>query len=432
MLKILSWARLALCLGLLAFLTSITVQIVERSVAQQVRKYDNADINHMKYGLFSVESWKRKIAQIVRQEIETFKIDDSSKEAIKKHIEGQLDILIDKVNEQITESNKESTNGWFRQRLMNMLVDVQDIKKGIPEYADSIVGKMTEDQTQAEFKKLIKKKIVSYINKTFEKQDTTYIDAIVARAGAKTQDEARDILGPMVVSENDKLHNLTWYLIAMAILLFAIAGYHRGRKMPAPYFFICLCALIVLLFAGVTCPMIDMEAKIDKFGFVLLGYNIEFLNQTVYFQSKSIIDVFWILITHAKTEMRVVGVLLILFSIIFPVLKLLFSIFYYYDIFGARKRWLMTAIVLKSGKWSMTDVQIVAIMMAYIGFNGMVTTQMEIVAGQVPEVDMISTNGTTLQIGFFIFLTYALLAIIFSWFISRRIKNENEALQKSH
>ena len=31
--------------------------------------------------------------------------------------------------------------------------------------------------------------------------------------------------------------------------------------------------------------------------------------------------------------------------------------------------------VLKSGKWSMADVMVVAIFMAYIGFNGIITSQ---------------------------------------------------------
>jgi hypothetical protein len=48
----------------------------------------------------------------------------------------------------------------------------------------------------------------------------------------------------------------------------------------------------MLLVAGVTTPMIDMEAKISQMSFVLLGHPIHFENQVLYFQSKSILDVF--------------------------------------------------------------------------------------------------------------------------------------------
>jgi hypothetical protein len=409
-----SWLRLFVCFALLVAIAYVTRDIVLRSVDQQVRKYDHADISHMKYGLFSVNIWKKKIARVVVNEIQNFKVDESNKETLKKHIEAQLDGLIDKVNEQIKESNKDSTKGWIKQKLMDMLVDVKVIKQGIPTYADTIVNQMTEDKTQGQFKEIIKKKVTKYLEKTFEKQDTSEVDVILQRNGASNIDEGRELLMSKMVVQKEILNNNTEILIGLAVLLFVFSTFHRGKKMPAPYFFICLSALMILLFAGVTCPMIDMEAKISKFGFVLLGYNIEFLDQTVYFQSKSILDVFWIMITHAKIEMRFVGVLLILFSIVFPVLKLISSIFYYYNVFGAQKNWVFKALVLKSGKWSMTDVQVVAILMAYIGFNGMVTTQMKAIAATVPEMTFISTNGTTLQIGFFIFLTYAILAMIFS------------------
>ena len=51
-------------------------------------------------------------------------------------------------------------------------------------------------------------------------------------------------------------------------------------------------SLITLLAAGVTTPMIDMEATISQISFELLGHAINFENQVLYFQSKSILDMF--------------------------------------------------------------------------------------------------------------------------------------------
>ena len=163
-------------------------------------------------------------------------------------------------------------------------------------------------------------------------------------------------------------------VIALACALFVVSGAYRNT-LPPTHFLLCLGTLLILLYAGVTSPMIDMVAKISKFSFVLLGHPVEFENQIVYFQSKSILDVFWILMADPDAQMKFVGVLLILFSIVFPLTKIVLSIFYYYNVRGCRNSWWVDFFVLKSGKWSMTDVQIVAIMMAYIGFNGMVTSQ---------------------------------------------------------
>ncbi|WP_257899694.1 paraquat-inducible protein A, partial [Klebsiella pneumoniae] len=109
--------------------------------------------------------------------------------------------------------------------------------------------------------------------------------------------------------------------------------------------------------------------------FVLLDHPVSFTNQVLYYQSKSILDVFWIMFTHKDVQMKVVGILMVAFSIVFPLLKILFSLVYYYNFRGARENRWVQFFVLQSGKWSMSDVLVVSIFMAYIGFNGMITNQ---------------------------------------------------------
>ena len=178
-------------------------------------------------------------------------------------------------------------------------------------------------------------------------------------------------------------------------------------------------SLVVLLAAGVTTPMIDMEAKISQMSFVLAGYPIHFENQVLYFQSKSILDVFWIMITHKDLQMKVVGVLVITFSIFFPLLKIASSLVYYYNYRQARENPVVRFFVLKSGKWSMADVLVVAIFMAYIGFNGIITSQFGQLSSVSQELVILTTNGTSLQPGYYLFLTYTLLALFLSGFLSR-------------
>ena len=83
--------------------------------------------------------------------------------------------------------------------------------------------------------------------------------------------------------------------------------------------------------------MIDMEAKISQMSFVLMSHPIHFENQVLYFQSKKHLDVFWIMITHKDIQMKFVGVLLITFSIVFPLLKIASSLGYYYNYHHARE-----------------------------------------------------------------------------------------------
>ena len=124
-------------------------------------------------------------------------------------------------------------------------------------------------------------------------------------------------------------------MIILSVILFALSGFSKQPLAPSQYILLVL-SLIILLIAGVTTPMIDMEAKISQMSFVLMGHPVHFENQVLYFQSKSILDVFWIMITHKDIQMKLVGVLLITFSIVFPLLKIASSLGYYYNYHHAR------------------------------------------------------------------------------------------------
>jgi hypothetical protein len=174
------------------------------------------------------------------------------------------------------------------------------------------------------------------------------------------------------------------------------------------------------LFAGVTTPTIDLEAKISQMSFMLLGHPVHFENQVLYFQSKSILDVFRIMITHHETKMKFVGVLLITFSVIFPLLKIVSTLGFYFDFHHARKNPVIKFFVLHSGKWSMADVMVLAIFMAYIGFNGIIASQLGHLNSVSEEVVLLTTNGTSLQPGFYLFLTYTLLALFLSELLAKK------------
>jgi uncharacterized paraquat-inducible protein A len=150
-----------------------------------------------------------------------------------------------------------------------------------------------------------------------------------------------------------------------------------------------------------------------------MGYPVEFFNEVIYFQSKSILDVVAILTETRKPDMVMVGVLLVTFSIIFPVLKLLASLLYIHDTQGYRHSVFVRFFALKSGKWSMADVLVIAILMAYIAFDGMVSSQLNLISrgAATAGVEVLTTNGTRLQTGFFMFLAFCVFGMLVSTLI---------------
>lgn len=254
----------------------------------------------------------------------------------------------------------------------------------------------------------MKKRLEQYFNQTFNNQDTSQLNLILRETDSKDVAEARIKLSKEISERNSLIYNQVSALIILSLILFVMSGAKPGTisgvskqaLSPSGYVFLLL-SLLILLIAGVTTPMIDMEAKISQMNFVLMGHPINFENQILYFQSKSILDVFHIMITHKDMLMKFVGVLLIVFSIIFPLLKMASSLAYYFNFRNARKSSLIDFLVFKSGKWSMGDVMVVAIFMAYVGFNGIISSQLGKLSSETAEIVLLTTNGTSLQPGFY-------------------------------
>lgn len=396
--------------------------VVHLSLANQHNKNDSAELNNIKYGLFSVDSWKKQISLVVADEIKHLYLTNSNERDLKTHVERQLGMLIDGIDQKIRKSNEGTTKGWMKQSFLNAFVDMKEIKKGIPEYADTLIVEMTKAKTEVKIKGILIGRIEKYFKDTFDTQDLSRMNGILARLGTPGIEEGRMKLAGLISENTKTIYRETFFLILLGILLFSMP-FFGSKPLTAIQCTLLIMFLAVVLIGGVTMPMIDMEAKISEMKFILLNHPIHFENQVLYFQSKSILDVFWIMITHHTIEMKFVGILMVGFSIFFPFVKMVSSLLYFYNLKGLRSNRLVNFFVLKSGKWSMADVLVVAIFMAYIGFNGIISSQFGNLSTAGEDLVILTTNGTSLQPGYYLFLTYTILALFFSGFITRKAKD---------
>lgn len=392
-------------------------QIILNSISNQKNKNDYAELNHVKYGLLNIEEWKRQVTLILTEEINKLYLSKKNERVLRKHIEALLNTLIDKIDKQIRQGNKGTVGGALSQSFIDIFVNIDDIKKGIPEYADAVIHEMTKSTTKRQLKSMLNKKLEQYSDQTIDTESTAQLSRILLRTDTKDIESARTKLLETISIKHDLIIKQAALLIVLSLILFVSSAFSK-QLTPSQYIFLLL-SLVTLLIAGVTTPTIDMEATISQISFELMGHPISFDNQVLYFQSKSILDVFWIMVTHKDIQMKLVGILLINFSIVFPLMKLVSSLGYYFNYHQARENPVVKFFVLKSGKWSMADVMVVAIFMAYIGFNGIITSQFGKLRSVTQELVMLTTNGTSLQPGYYLFLTYTLLALFLSDFLTR-------------
>ncbi len=413
------YAKLVLSFLLLAGIAWTGVDLITRARTLQKSKVEYTELNHFRYGLFSVDEWKKQLSTIVSDEINGLSFKGDTAATLKGHLEKQLAILIDKIAVRIKNQNYKTTKGWLKQSFIESFVDVNEIKKGIPEYSAAMMKEISSKKTEKDIKGLLKENVDKYMSESFDKVDDSARQKVIQKFGHGDVEVAKVMLEKKLHRGEDRGREKAFIMIGLAAALFLLLGFSRKPLTPPEYFILTL-SLLVLMLTGILTPMIDMEARISELSFVLFDHEVSFHDQVLFFQSKSILDVFHIMITHKELQMKLVGVLLVTFSVLFPLLKMFSTLFYYYDYCSARSHKLVKFFVEKSGKWSMADVLVVAIFMAYIGFNGIINSQMKNIQEAGSGVDVLTTNGTHLEPGYYVFLAYAVLAMFLSNFLKNR------------
>lgn len=414
-----NWMKLVVSFLMFTGIVILGVDSVQRSRRLQITKSQYSEINHFSHGLFSVNVWKKEIGQIVSDELDGLSFKGKTGETLRPHLERQLGVLIDKIATRMKKENYKTTEGWLKQSLIDSFVNVKAIKAGIPEYADAMIKELSSPKTEAELKRMLASKVDQYMETTFDKNDAALKSALVEKYGQGEEEKAKLVLEKKLDRGHAKGSTEAWIMIGLAVGIFAILGIGKKPLRQWEYFLLSL-TLLTLLLVGIMTPMIDMEAKISELSFVLFDHEVVFKDQVLFFQSKSIIDVFHIMITHKDIEMKFVGILLVTFSVIFPMFKLLATLAYYYDYCAARSKKFVTFFVFQSGKWSMADVLVIAIFMAYIGFNGIINSQLNNIREAGESIDILTTNGTQLQPGYFVFVAFTILALFLSSFLKTR------------
>nr|WP_255650972.1 paraquat-inducible protein A [Cesiribacter sp. SM1] len=165
--------------------------------------------------------------------------------------------------------------------------------------------------------------------------------------------------------------------------------------------------------------MIEIDARFQEVSFLLVGEKIAFNDQVIFFQSKSIIDVVIILLETRQVDSVLVGILILVFSVVFPLAKLLSTQIYLAGGERTRKNKVLSFFAFKSGKWSMADVYVIAVFMAYIGFQGILDNQLSILNVETESLISISTNKTSLQPGYILFIAFVLFSLLLSLILQK-------------
>lgn len=111
--KVMTMKLCKLILSITIILLSLVLcqQIITNSIANQRNKIDYAELNHIRYGLLSIDEWKEQITEILVAEVNKLDLSKMDEQELRKHVEVLLHQFIDKIDKKIREGNADSAVG---------------------------------------------------------------------------------------------------------------------------------------------------------------------------------------------------------------------------------------------------------------------------------------------------------------------------------
>ena len=404
-------------------------ELIELSKEVNEKKYDFAEVNKITYGLFNIDIWKDKIFAVIESKAEGFEFGAKDLKGFQVQIENYLYdmhaeyIESGKLVELFMQDQKKGDNkvmgllmGLFKGGIEDQIKNI-DFKDKIPGIAAQMMG---------EFEKKIpelKQQITKQVSDMLVKESTSSLndrrDVIYQKYGVDSQVAVNTLIEEEVIAADAKSSNLIKQILGALVLAFVLL-LAMQKLLTFKLSMVWLTVVcIVCLSLGLALPMIDLDARLSDVDLTLIGESLHFDEQVMYFQSKSIIDVTQTLLQAGGLDMKLVGLLILLFSIVLPFLKMILTTVYLY-VKSAQKSKLVKTVIFYLGKWSMADVFVVSIFMAYIGFYGLLSSQLSTMAGGSDTVSIETVNYSKFSPGIIFFTLYCLLSIVMSMLIHRR------------
>jgi hypothetical protein len=416
------WSYLRLAVGIILLFPAVwfSWKTMDGLAARRGMRTDLAEITHARYGILSADRWREIIGPMLDAQVDKLDLKGQSKN-LRPMVERSLYTLLDNIKTQMTApaSKTPGKPGGANPMLVNMIV--AGLRPHVPEYTSVVMAQLTKPDVQKSFKDSIRSVLADAVKNTFSATDMTTYNSILKRNGCSSGAWCEESLGKRIEESDRELKGFYLTVLGSAALGFLVLMVGKA-KLSRGDVVVLMLFCIALLAGGVLSPMLEVEVRISKLDATLLGTRVEFQEQSLYYRSKTVLEVCRTLIEMGRPEMTLVGVLVILFSVIFPLLKML--------ALGAcvirpallRSSRVVKVLAFELSKWSMADVMVLAIFMSFVAFNGVIGSAWDGLR-EMPNIQQVTipTNASRILPGFYLFLGFCLSSIVLSKKLERGI-----------
>lgn len=406
---------LRLAVGVILLLPAIwfSWKTVDGLAARRRIRTDLAEITHARYGILSADQWRAIIGPMLNAQVDKLDLKGQSK-SLRPMVERSLYALLDNIKTQMTSPNAKASGkpGGGNAMLVSMII--ASLRPHVPEYTDVVMVELAKPGTQKSFRDSIRGVLADAVKNTFSATDMTAFSAILKRYGCSSGAVCAETLGKQIEEADTKLTRYYLTVLASAALGFILLMVGKPTLSRGALVVLMLFC-ISMLAGGVLSPMLEVEVRVTKLDATLLGTPIEFRDQSLYYRSKTVLEVSQTLIQMGRPEMTLVAVLVILFSVVFPALKILALGACLFRPALLRTNPLVKLLAFGLSKWSMADVMVLAIFMSFVAFNGVIGSAWDglRVAQNIQQV-LIPTNASKILPGYYLFIGFCLSSIFLS------------------
>jgi Paraquat-inducible protein A len=425
--------RFVAALLLLAPAALCTWRTIDGLATHRMLRMEQAELGHVRYGILNADEWVKRLVPVLNSKIDSLDLTAQSGASLRPTVEKALYRLIDQMKEQMapapttapatTQAPAQGTDlAGFAAQAQAMIVNMMasNLRPRVPEFAGVVLAELGRPENKQAVKNYLATALAEGAKNTFGAVDMTWYSAILKQHGCADAATCRQELGNRIREVDDRIAR--WYLTALGTTALAFLLL-LARRRPLRWYYVLALLLfcMVLLAGGILSPMIEVDARISSLTLTFLGAPLSFPEQVLYFQSKSVLEVFRTLIEIGQPEMWFVGVLVLMFSVVFPTLKILTLGICMGRLDWLRKSRILRFFALESSKWSMADVMALAIFMSFVAFNGVISNAMGALRGPAVEL-VIPTNSSKLLPGFYLFIGFVLASLFLAWKLEQGLK----------
>ncbi|MGY3213376.1 paraquat-inducible protein A [Mucilaginibacter sp. HD30] len=385
-------------------------------------KEDYSLANSVTFGIFSIDEWSDRIANLIDGKIDAYHITPKLRGDMRKGIEAEMHGLLAKTIREIKKPQK-SIGGKLKKLAFNILVDSAEIQAQVKPFANTIVAKVSSRRSEERLKDIAGSKFKQLITQTYDSTrvaNYAVTQYVYKKYKVSDPESFNNAIKARVASLTEELIKYVAIMLGcvVAALLLWISM-RRHVELQTPLFVFSLLFAFVLLAVGSLLPVIEVDARIQSMDLMLLGEKMTFQNQVLFYQSKSIVGIVSTLMSQRKPDTIVVGALIMLFVLVLPLLRLIAKGIYVLSTKKIARHPVVRYLTFELGKWDMADVMIVGVLMTYIGLNGIIKSQLTTLNIHTPSLNMVTDNGTSLQPGYFIFVGYVFFGALLSYVLKR-------------